>query len=924
MKKRIFSILIVVSLISTLTLLPFYSSFAENVISVGSGSTLIHLKDITRSNVNTFSTGDYQFFANTSTVNYPYTSAVINVKETGYYTLGVNILTRDQIYNNWNVYLDDMTKVYDSFKTWLASGWYNNEAVDLYLTEGTHTIKIEATAANAFFNEFTLTKKVNHVKSKWIEGAAATGGTGTISHAKYQISNAGNVQQYAEYTANVNYAGTYRISMQYTWNEADITYASFAVNGTDVANSITLPSTGLRGDYGNEHKFVTLGEVSLKAGANTIKITNKDLPKGQTIKIARIKIERIISPTVITAEGNSKVSFYDAIDGTTTIAENCVKFATGQYATVAVDVKETGYYTMGVNILTRDQMKNIWNVYVDDMTNIYDTFYTWLGSIRYDNEAMDLYLTKGIHFIKIHGGLNNAYFDGFTLTKKANNFKSIWMLGTVATGTGNISNEKYSISNAGVKNQYAEYSVNAPVAGIYRISIQYTWNQSDITSAAVSVNNTEVASAVTLPATVRGVYGDEQKIVTLCESYFNAGENKIKIVNKDYPNGQTILISRIKVDLINVFEVGNGETTIKTADCYQYGIAENYANSGYAGYTTGDYMLCGIDVEESGYYTLDVKARTRNSYRHSWGVYLDDLNTPVESFDIWYNPSTFYDDEVMDVYLEKGLHTLKIVCNATDAVAHFFDELRFTKKEYESKAIWVMAKNSTGTGATAYEKYYINNASNVNNYIEFKVNVPKAGYYNATLQHGWHATDISKYDLIVNGNQIDSSYLGVLRALDIAYRGSTAEAQALSKMAAIPLNAGDNTIKIINKDPDGSLIYISRIKLDIAPVQTVIKNESGDDINLNTALSNGKFNVEFTIAEEAQTADKDLIYAFAVYKNVNGIPEVVASAAKKGAYSDAIVLNFDNFVKETDSTYYAKAFIWDSTTLQYEFANFEF
>lgn len=924
MKRRILSIFFVLSIICTLVAFPSQSIIAENTISVGVGSTLIRLKDITRSNVNTYNTGDYQFFANSSTVDFPYVSAVIDVKETGYYTLGVNILTRDQINNNWNVYLDDMTKVYDTFKTWLASAWYNNEALDLYLTKGIHTIKIEATVANAFFNEFTLTKKANLVKSKWILGTEVSGGTGSVSDAKYLVSNAGNVNQYAEYTTNVNYAGTYRISMQYTWNEGNITYASLAVNGTEVAGSITLPSTGLRGGYGNEHKVVTLGDVSLKAGSNIIKITNKDLPNGQTIKIARLKVERIVSPTDISAEESANVSFYDAIDGTTTISENCVKFFTGQYATVAIDVKETGHYTMGVNILTRDQLKNVWKVYVDDMTTVYDTFYTWLGSIRYNNEALDLYLTKGIHYIKVYAEKTNAYFDEFTLTKKANNFKSIWMLGTDATGTGKTTYEKYSISNAGVANQYAVYNLNVPTAGIYRLAMQYTWNTSDITSAAIDVNNTEVVSALTLPATVRGTYGDEQKTVTLCDVYLNTGDNTLKITNKDLPNGQTILISRIKADLLNVFDVGTGETTIKTSDCFQNGIAENYAGSGYAGYTTGDYMLCAINVEESGYYTLDVKARTRNGYKHSWGVYLDDLNTPVETFDIWYNPSTFYDDEVFDMYLEKGLHTLKIICNATDTVAHFFDEFRLAKKEYDTKSVWIYANTATGTGAKAYEKYYISNASNVNNYIEFNVNVPKAGYYNAILQHGWHASDISKYDLIVNEKQIDSSYLGVLKALDGAYRGSTAEAQELSKMASVPLNQGNNTIKIINKDPNGNLIYITRAKFDIAPAHVVIKNTSGDDVSLNTALSEKNFNVEFTLADEAITAGENLICAFGIYKDVNGVSEIVASASQKGVYTNTVNLKFVDFTNDTDATYYAKAFIWDGTTLQSKFVNFEF
>jgi len=165
------------------------------------------------------------------------------------------------------------------------------------------------------------------------------------------------------------------------------------------------------------------------------------------------------------------------------------KFGTGAAATFTVNVEEAGSYKMRANILTRDQYMNTWNVYIDDVKH--GTFYSWItAGFWCDNEVLDLYFDEaGEHTIKIDMTLGNAYLNNFTLTKEEYDFKSISILGKNATGTGFANNmEKYQITNGNNANQYAEYSVNIETDGVYRITSQTTYNETELKSALITVN----------------------------------------------------------------------------------------------------------------------------------------------------------------------------------------------------------------------------------------------------------------------------------------------------------------------------------------------------------------------------------------------------------------------------------------------------
>lgn len=218
----------------------------------------------------------------------------------------------------------------------------------------------------------------------------------------------------------------------------------------------------------------------------------------------------------------------------------------------------------------------------------------------------------------------------------------------------------------------------------------------------------------------------------------------------------------------------------------------------------GSWAEFSVNVEETGYYTLDVKAMVPDVVKHLWKTYVDGVQE--NAFYTWFiDGAAYYDEEVGDMYLTAGTHTLKFENAGTRW--NYFTQFRLVKKAKDTKSIWLLhdeytsGANGDGSALTLHTGRPVLNAGS---YVEYNVNVAEAGKYLMYIQssaqaHGGIPT------VTVNGNDIQGLKMRT------AYVSNAAHDTALSPVCYVDLKAGDNTVRFTNAN---SKLYLRGFKLE--------------------------------------------------------------------------------------------------------------
>ena len=430
-------------------------------------------------------------------------------------------------------------------------------------------------------------------------------------------------------------------------------------------------------------------------------------------------------------------------------------FCQGAYAETVIDVAEEGYYKMSVNSLVRTAKTISFSVYLDGEFS--EKFTVWGDGVAFDNEVCDLYLKKGQQTLKIAYDCTTGsyhYLPSVTLSKKSVASKSIWKNAVDVSDTATYTQIAHNMYYTSVGKPIG-YTVNVPEggAGLYQMYIQTARVDANITSYDVTVNGEAVmTSKAAIPQNnpqAGSVWAGQEQLVPMCYVTLKEGENSVVFTN----NGAFMYFARLKFDKANLDEStillnASGSTEISLADASRSNVGYVADNGNHYKFTAGSSATVDLNVLKAGVYTLGVNVLTRDGITNTWNVYVD--GKLYDTYYTWLAPSVWYEGEALDIEFETpGLHTIKIETTKANA---YMDVFTLTKKEKDNKALWILGKDAVaGTGSVTWEQYQIDNAGNIQEYGEYKVNVEDAGIYNITSQTGYNTYDLTSAVLTVNG-----------------------------------------------------------------------------------------------------------------------------------------------------------------------------
>lgn len=876
-KKFIASVLTIIMCISSISFVGAENSGAITISASGT-TTINTASDMECLNgvANYNGSGNYGFCTGA------YATATIDVLETGYYTLEISGDVRSAKTATYDLFVDDTVAA--ELQMWgNGDGIYTVEAADVYLTEGEHTLKLAYKAPASVYNyltELKFTKKANDTKSIWVLAKTGTAVKSSgAAHDMLYLSNGGT----ATFKVIADEAGVYDMSMKVARTDALLSNYNILVNNVPVTSekqAIPAHDANIEPFYKTQI-MAPMCQVELNEGENTITFENNST----FMYFSYFKFDlstddsQVESNGIkISAEGTTEISFDDAVSIGTDTGDGHYKFYGESFATVAVNVEETGYYTMGVNILTRDQYKNGWEVYVDD--KLEDSFPTFIGApVWYNNEAVDLYLTEGEHFIKIKCTNGNAYNDGFTLTRKDRDVKAMWIEGSSATGTGTPKWERYQLSNSNNVQQYADYNVNVDKAGTYKVSIQHSYNNSVINSAILSVNGVEKVTA-SLPALQRGTYGDEHKITVLGDVELQEGTNTLRIKNKDLPNGADFFISRVKVELISegLATPGPSEPIGDPIRIPMNSYVEAHnARSGapssskldiegdFVCFRSGDWAKFNVDIETPGRYQLGIKHGGMPGESQGLKVSVNgstQIDTSVEIIPDYFMPG---DALIGDVsFIQSGINELKIEHTGGSSGEYVVDlylvlvevstiptpaptlaptpeptevpamgeNIRIHMRDYIAAYYATENKNALGQDGSNPD----NTLWRVGDWAEYKLNIGTPGTYELGLCLGGNAAQVQKLTASVDGVEqliadvtiADPMGAGIPK-FDVVFGNVTFQ------------TTGEHILKI--KKTDGGFIYSSHVFLNLTD-SSEIRIPTGSYTEANSSRKPGALDYE--------------------------------------------------------------------------------
>lgn len=248
-------------------------------------------------------------------------------------------------------------------------------------------------------------------------------------------------------------------------------------------------------------------------------------------------------------------------------------------------------------------------------------------------------------------------------------------------------------------------------------------------------------------------------------------------------------------------------TTINTAaDMVCENGVENHNSTGYYAFCSNAAATVKINVEEAGYYNVEVTGDVNSNKYAQYNILID--GEVADSFKIWGNGDGVYTVDVADIYLAEGERELKLAYVAPQGVYNYLTEIKLTKKSSEKDAIWVEAKSGTsgGNSGAAHEMFYVM----VGGSVSYTVNASSAGTYKMYMKVARMDAATNEYTVTVNGTQVTGT-MGTLPQNNSNDPNIWAGKQLMAEMCVVNLKEGDNTITFAN---NGSFMYFSYLKFD--------------------------------------------------------------------------------------------------------------
>lgn len=724
-----------------------------------------------------------------------YITATLDVAEEGYYTLDGKLQNRAGYYGIWDIYVNDMATAYDSFRVWGEAGtFFEGNVADIYLNKGVNTVKFQpvkvgTNSVNVFFNEFSLTKKAIASKAIWVYAEAASdiggqsGKYGTSQGMAYLNRNGGGTPYpYAEYSITIpeGESGIYEISLQHTWNQYDLSPYSVTVNGEEISAVTALPAvprTNTQVQYANTQYVSPMCQAFLNDGANTIRITNMDAG-GQLLYLSRVKFDKVKNVTEISATETTTIQTddCDTLYGGMANHNNTTNygFCTNAYVETSIFVEETGYYRLDVKNIVNGTYAT-YSVFIDE--TLEDTYTVWGRSAALDDEACDLYLSEGVHTLKIkyiEPASVYQYFKSFSLTKKERATKSIWINAVdVSDSTLYPNTQYYNMYNIN-STQSAGYKVTVPVggAGTYLMSMKVARADAAITNYSVEVNGALVGGTLqTIPATNSyqdSVPGQKQVIHPMCEINLKEGENTVIFTNK---TSAFTYFSRLKFEKLSD-DVSYDQrfhsrsytaayATQNELDTSQLG--QDGSNIDNTKLQVGNWAEYSVTIEQPGWYDLGLTIGTPNNSAQIIKAYIDGTQAMMGSYTSDTTDYTQKDAVFGSVnFPEAKTYTLKI--EKTDGNFAYFSYVFLKYTGAEPAKTEIASSGTTEINAIDYTfGFDTDKASNFivveagklsfgsGDFAEYYLDVKETGLYKLGVTAGYLTSGEPAYDVSVNG-----------------------------------------------------------------------------------------------------------------------------------------------------------------------------
>ncbi len=214
----------------------------------------------------------------------------------------------------------------------------------------------------------------------------------------------------------------------------------------------------------------------------------------------------------------------------------------------------------------------------------------------------------------------------------------------------------------------------------------------------------------------------------------------------------------------------------------------------------------------------------------------------------------------------------------------------------------VIGQPETNTFVTVWNKMYTSALFDKLNYVEFSVNAPKAGKYYFDAGIGVYSPNSvpvgETLKLSIDGNEVSTG--NYVSGTSFANHGS------IVKFNPVNLTAGKHTLRISrNSDTANSIMYLPFITAEKAEASAMLYKTTVADENAVTAVESGNM-IAVLNTNGAIAAESGDMALFAIYEGGK------LAALSMKPLEDTTTITIENFVADTEKTYTAEVFVWDS------------